>query len=119
MKNKERLSAFNRGNILSAAKRLFLEKGIAQTTMDDISKEADYSKSTIYVYFKSKDEIYNHIILEYFELLKITISEALGNAPGFPDGYFAICDALVEYYESSPLFFEGVLGEIKMPEDES
>ena len=36
-----------------------LEKGIALTTMDDISKEAGYSKSTVYVYFKSKDEIYN------------------------------------------------------------
>ncbi|MCL2003465.1 MAG: TetR/AcrR family transcriptional regulator [Oscillospiraceae bacterium] len=119
MSRKERLSAFNRGNILSAAKRLFLEKGIAQTTVDDISKEADYSKSTVYVYFKSKEEIHNHIILEHFELLKTVISEALEGEPGFPGGYFAICDALAEGYRAYPLFFEGILSEIKMPQSES
>jgi len=119
MAKKERLLAFNRGNILSAAKRLFLEKGIAQTTMDDISKEADYSKSTVYVYFKSKDEIYNHIILEHYESLKAALSEALNRSPGFPDGYFAICNALTDEYKANPLFFESLASEIKLPNDES
>ena len=119
MPKKERLSEFNRGNILSVAKRLFLEKGIAQTTMDDIAKEADYSKSTVYVYFKSKDEIYNHIILEHFEILKAAICNALCNAPNFAEAFFAVCDAMVGAYQTYPLFLEGVLSEIKMPADES
>ena len=119
MNKKERLAAFNRSNILSAAKRLFIEKGIAQTTMDDISKEADYSKSTVYAYFKSKDEIHSHIILENFEILKNDICEVLRSEPEFPDGYFAICNALMENYRVSPLFFESVLSEIKIPDDES
>ncbi|MDR2547455.1 MAG: TetR/AcrR family transcriptional regulator [Lachnospiraceae bacterium] len=119
MSKKERLSAFNRSNILSAAKQLFFEKGIAQTTMDDISKEADYSKSTVYAYFKSKEEIYNHIILENFEILKNDICEVLRSKPGFPDGYFAICNALMENYSASPLFFESILSGIKIPDDES
>jgi len=119
MSKKERLSAFNRTNIISAAKRLFLEKGIAQTTMDDIAKEADYSKSTVYAYFKSKEEIYSFIILEHFEILKDGICEALRGEPGFPDGYFAICDALMENYKASPLFFESILSEIKIPDAES
>ena len=119
MSKKERLSAFNRGNILSAAKRLFLEKGITQTTMDDISKEADYSKSTVYVYFKSKDEIYDHIILEHYESLKAAISLALNHSPGFPDGYFAVCSALTDEYKTCPLFFESLTSEVKMPDDES
>lgn len=119
MDKKERLSAFNRSNILSAAKKLFLEKGITQTTMDDIAKAADYSKSTVYVYFKSKEEIYHHIVLEYFTLLKTAISESLNQAPGFPEGYFAVCDALVIGYTEYPLFFESLLGEVKIPENES
>jgi AcrR family transcriptional regulator len=57
MRNKDRRSEFNRGNILDAAKRLFADKGVAQTTVDDVAREADYSKSTLYAYFKSKDEI--------------------------------------------------------------
>lgn len=119
MSKKKRLSEFNRTNILQTAKLLFIEKGIAQTTMDDIAREAEYSKSTIYVYFKSKEEIYNHIILEYIEILKNGINEALVKAKGFPDGYFAICNTLIGFYSHYPLFFESILGDIKIPKDES
>jgi len=119
MSKKERLSEFNRKNILETTKRLFLKKGITQTTMDDIAREAEYSKSTVYVYFKSKDEIYNHIILEYIGILKTCISKALTSSRGFPDGYFAVCGALVDFYNTYPLYFESILDEIKIPKDES
>lgn len=119
MSKKERLSEFNRSNILTAAKTLFHEKGITQTTMDDISKEADCSKSTLYVYFKSKDEIYNYIVLEQFESLKSAIGEAIHNAQGFPDGYFAVCNTMAEFYTAHPLYLEGIFSEIKMPDDKS
>ena len=62
LEKKEKLAQFHRQNIMETAENLFAEKRIAQTTMDDIAKNADYSKSTIYVYFKSKEEIiYNEI----------------------------------------------------------
>ena len=48
------LEQFNRDNILTAARELFETKGVQDTTMDDIALQADYSKSTIYVYFRSK-----------------------------------------------------------------
>ena len=57
MGKREKLKEFHRSNILEVAKKLFLENGFIQTTMDDIAKMADYSKSTLYVYFKSKEEI--------------------------------------------------------------
>ena len=50
------LEQFNRDNILTAARELFETKGVQDTTMDDIALQADYSKSTIYVYFRSKEE---------------------------------------------------------------
>ena len=119
MSTNQRLTDFNRKNILEAAKQLFILKGITQTTMDDISKAADYSKSTIYVYFKSKEEIYHYLILEHFELLKESFANALNNPPDFTTGYFAICEALVDLQEKHPLFFDSIMGEIKMPKDEN
>jgi len=116
---KERLSEFNRNNILFAAKELFSKKGVDQTTMDEIAKKADYSKSTIYVYFKSKEEIFDCIVLEYYTLLRDGIEEALRNAKEFTDGYFAICNTLAELYTKYPLYFESILGEIKLVRDES
>ena len=79
-KKENRLVRFNRQNILEAAERLFAEKGVRQTTMDDIAKAADYSKSTVYVYFKSKDEIYDWIIYTHMCTLRDVTPTAAASA---------------------------------------
>lgn len=43
--------------IVDAAESVFFQKGIQHATMDDIAKEAELGKATLYVYYKSKDEI--------------------------------------------------------------
>ncbi|MDQ0595049.1 AcrR family transcriptional regulator [Chryseobacterium ginsenosidimutans] len=43
--------------ILNGAKKLFIEKGIDQTTIRNIADEIDYSIGTVYVYFKDKNAI--------------------------------------------------------------
>lgn len=43
--------------ILRGAKKLFLERGIEQTTIRNIADEIDYSVGTVYVYFKDKNAI--------------------------------------------------------------
>lgn len=118
-KKKEELIQFNRSSILETAKKLFLEKGIQQTTMDDIAKEADYSKSTIYVYFKSKEEIYNYIIYEHMLLLKESLHKSIGlSQNNFRGCYYGICHTLIELQEQYPLYFESILGEISIkPKD--
>lgn len=111
-KKKEALIKFNRDNILDAAKRLFEQQGINETTMNDIAKEADYSKATIYAYFKSKDEIYNNIVCEYMKLLKDNLQETIQNNLGFEQCYFAICSSLVEFAEKYSFYFNSLIWEI-------
>ena len=43
--------------IAKASIDLFCEKGIQQTSIDEIAKSAEVSKGTIYLYFKNKEEI--------------------------------------------------------------
>ena len=43
--------------ILQAAERLFQKWGINKTTMEDIAHEARKGKSTLYYYFKSKEDV--------------------------------------------------------------
>jgi AcrR family transcriptional regulator len=44
--------------IAAAALRVFAKRGLHQTTLDDVAKEAGVSKGTIYLYFKSKEELF-------------------------------------------------------------
>jgi AcrR family transcriptional regulator len=45
------------GLILQAAKKLFVENGVENTTIRNIAEAIDYSIGTVYVYFKDKNEI--------------------------------------------------------------
>ena len=46
-----------RADILRAGEVMFQRWGIRKTTMEDIAREAGKAKSTLYYYFKSKDEL--------------------------------------------------------------
>ena len=52
-REKEALKAL----ILKGAKKLFLERGIEQTTIRNIADEIDYSVGTVYLHFKDKNTI--------------------------------------------------------------
>jgi len=92
-RKKDILIQFNRDIILAAARKLFQHNGISRTSMDDIAKEADCSKSTIYVYFKNKDEIINYIVYEHMVLLRDTLQKCTADHKDIEGSYYAICNS--------------------------
>ncbi len=46
-----------RKRIMEVGVQVFAEKGYHQTTMDDVAKELNVSKGTLYLYFNSKEEL--------------------------------------------------------------
>ncbi len=60
-RKKERLA--RRNQILKAARKLFFDKGFKSITIDNIARKAELSKGAVYLYFKSKEEIYIQILL--------------------------------------------------------
>ncbi len=51
------------GRILDAAKKLFSHYGFDKTTVSDIADEAGISKGAVYLHFKSKDELFDALLL--------------------------------------------------------
>lgn len=51
-------------NLLDAAHILFLQKGFSKTSISEIAKQAKVAKGTFYLYFKDKDELLEHLILQ-------------------------------------------------------
>lgn len=49
-------------NILNSAQKLFAEKGLEKTTIEEIAKETGISKGSVYLDFKNKDDILLAII---------------------------------------------------------
>lgn len=61
-REKEELKAL----ILKASMKLFVEKGIEQTTIRNIADAIDYSIGTVYVYFKDKNAILHSLHTQCF-----------------------------------------------------
>src|SRR5215467_3712263 len=51
-----------RERILWAAKRVLLEKGLDEASMDDVAACAGTTKPTVYAHFKSKDELFSAVV---------------------------------------------------------
>ncbi len=51
-----------RQEIIKAAKEIFRRYGYSKTTMEDIAKALNKGKSTLYYYFKSKEDIFAALI---------------------------------------------------------
>jgi AcrR family transcriptional regulator len=63
--------------ILKAARKLFFEKGFKSVTVENIAQKAELSKGSVYLYFKSKEEIYTYILLTDIEKFHRKIDEML------------------------------------------
>lgn len=49
--------------ILDAARTLFLQRGYARTSMDDVATAADVSKQTVYAHFVDKTRLFTDLIM--------------------------------------------------------
>ena len=58
-----------KGTIMNAAIKNFSKTGYASTKMDDIAKTADVSKGTLYLYFDSKEELFQSICKQNQQIL--------------------------------------------------
>src|SRR5262252_10413588 len=57
-----RSDGLKRRQILEGARRMFLAQGFDAASMGAIAREAGVSKGTLYVYFKSKEELFEAIV---------------------------------------------------------
>ncbi len=55
---KDVITAFRTAEILEAAHRTFAEKGFERATIADIARTAGVAKGTLYLYYRSKREVY-------------------------------------------------------------
>ena len=53
---------FRRQQILESARATFVRKGLAGTTVSEIAHGANVAKGTVYLYFRSKDEILRQLL---------------------------------------------------------
>ncbi len=113
-RRKKEPESAHREAIASAAERLFLKYGTEAARVDDIAREAGYSKATVYVYFTGKEEIIAYLVSKSMNLLHQYMAEAVSGSAGAREKYRALCHALAQYQRQYPLYFQLALGKINV-----
>ena len=103
---RERRRIARRETILEAAQALFTVRGLEATTMDDIARECDIAKGTLYLSFSSKDDIafalLSGAIHELHERLRTSVDGGDGTAL---DRIQRIADAYYAFSQERPEAF--------------
>jgi AcrR family transcriptional regulator len=106
MKTKQQVvSEFRRAEIVDAARTVFARKGFAQGIMDEIAKEAGVAKGTLYLYFRSKTEIYKAVLDHDMRALKKSTLERLDAEKGLRGKIRAFAFVRLERAEANKEFF--------------
>jgi len=85
--------------ILVAAENIFSEHGYYQARMDDIAEAAELAKGTLYYYFKSKDEIYLHLLERESERVDEEIQKRISKESSFLEAMAQALKFYLEYFE--------------------
>ncbi len=106
LKTKQKLvSEFRRAAIIDAARTVFARRGFAQGIIDEIAKEAGIAKGTVYLYFRSKTEIYNAVLDHDMKILKSGTLRRIDAAATIEEKIGAFILARIENAEARREFF--------------
>jgi TetR/AcrR family transcriptional regulator len=99
---KEREKLQRRNDIIDAAEKKFFEKGFDGVSMDEIARELELSKPTLYLYFKNKESLFLAVVLRGVVALRDRFRAAverettgMGKTRGYINQFF-------DYAEKSP-----------------
>ena len=106
MKTKQQVvSEFRRAEILDAARKVFARQGFERGMMDEIAREAGIAKGTVYLYFRSKQEIFRAVLEHNMKVLRQETLSRVDAASTLHAKIRAFVQARMENAEASKDFF--------------
>ena len=76
-----------KASIVQAAQKLFQHYGLSKTTMEDIAKALGKSKSSLYYYYSTKEEIFQAVVQQEKDIIFTDIKAAIGKVNSAKDKF--------------------------------
>lgn len=106
---KQREREMRRQQIMVAAKRVFTQKGYEKSTMEDIAREAELSPGTLYLYFKSKDELYASLCLRVLRFINVKVDHVINDEnTTYEEKQSGLLKAMKDVYAYDPLILNNM-----------
>jgi AcrR family transcriptional regulator len=82
--------------ILRAALRLYQKLGPTNVTMDDVAGASGRSRTSLYYYYKNRDEIYHAVMEKIADEMAAEIRQAVMAVESMPDKTYAFCHSKIK-----------------------
>ena len=106
---KEREKEQRRNDIIDAAEKIFFKKGLNNSTMDEVAEEAEFSKGTLYLYFKSKEEIHFEIKSRALNILKKMFQKSISEKKNGFENCMEIGKAYVDFVKKHSNYYKAII----------
>jgi TetR/AcrR family fatty acid metabolism transcriptional regulator len=119
---REHRKNLTRRELLAAGRRLFAEKGLYDSRIEDLSRQAGIAKGTLYLYFANKEELIEAVVTNGFNELLGHVHRTAQDAATREDAVSRVAEAHLEFFAENPdlmRIFHQVRGLLKFNEFES
>lgn len=91
-----------REQILRVAEEVFAEKGFKSTTMKDIAEGVGIKAPALYNHFRNKEDIYDSVIIECYNQLRVNVLKPIQEAPGLREKIRLLIVLLIDFWAEHP-----------------
>ncbi len=99
---KQREKEKRREEIIHAAGKVFSTKGFNTATMEEIASMAELSPGTLYLYFKSKEELHTSLSIDLLKYLGVEIQKVVDQELSVEAKIQKFFDVFISLYEYNP-----------------
>lgn len=105
---REREKRERREHFVDTAERLFLRLGHDGTSIEEIARTAEFSKRTVYLYFKDKQDLFHAVVLRGLLRLHRILAAASASGTGL-DRLRALARAYYKFFQQERPYFDLLL----------
>ena len=102
---KEREKLQRRKDIIDAAEKVFFSRGFESATMDEVAEMAELSKGTLYLYFKSKEDLQFAIFMRGSDILMSKMKDNLSAASNGYQRLLELADSFIRFSRENRNYF--------------
>lgn len=113
---KDVLSEFRRSELLTAARAIFGKKGFHEASIDEIAAVAEVAKGTVYLYYRSKKELYMEALRFGIEALNRELGARAEKPGSCLETLRTLTETKIAFFEENRDFFRIYYSELgKLP----
>jgi TetR/AcrR family transcriptional regulator, repressor of fatR-cypB operon len=97
---------------MQAARAVFALRGYTTATLDEIAERAEFAKGTLYNYFQSKEDIFQHILEDLLRTLTRIAEEAMAEGGTTREKFQRYAVRMIQYFKDEEDFLKIVVREL-------